>query len=80
VDYEFFDDISNDLGQDNVPANIFPAIVRVMVEWVDTLTDAGCGPEHDLETAQCLADAIKKLADCQRRCIESALMTRGESQ
>ena len=36
-----------------------------MVEWFEAIRGVD-GPELDLETAQCLADALKVLADCQK--------------
>jgi hypothetical protein len=76
--YEYFDNISRDFGSDHVPDQIFPVIVRMMVEWVEAIR--GISPELDLETAQCLADAVKDLTDCQRRCIETALKSMGEER
>ena len=70
--YEYFDNISRDFGRDHVPHEIFPGIIRVMVEWVEA-TRGLDGPELDLETAQCLANAVKDLTGCQKRCIETAL-------
>jgi len=69
--YEYFDNISRDFGSDHVPHEIFPMIIRVMVEWVEAIR--GASAELDLETAQCLADAVKDLTGCQKRCIETAL-------
>jgi hypothetical protein len=43
-----------------------------MVEWVEAIRGLD-GPELDLETAQCLANAVKDLTGCQKRCIETAL-------
>jgi hypothetical protein len=53
--YEYFDKIARDFGGDgNCPSDIFPAIVRVMVEWVDSIHGMGV----DQENAETLADAI----------------------
>jgi len=70
--YEYFDNISRDFGSDHVPHQIFPVIIRVMVEWVEAIRGVD-SPELDLETAQCLTDAVKDLTDRQKRCIETAL-------
>jgi hypothetical protein len=70
--YEYFDSLSREAGTDHVPYEMFPVITRVMVEWVDAIRGLS-SPEFDLETAQCLADAVKHLTDCQKRCIETAV-------
>ena len=76
--YEYFDNISRDFGSDHVPDQIFPVIIRMMVEWVEAIR--GISPELDLETAECLADAMKHLMECQKKCIEAALKSTGEER
>jgi hypothetical protein len=73
--YEYFDKISHDFGSDHPPSEIFPAIVRVMVEWVDAIRDMD--REIDLETAETLASAVRDLTDCLKRCVQSAKGTEG---
>jgi len=51
----------------------------MMVEWVKAIRGV-IDPEIDLETAQCLAEAVKDLTDCQKRCIETALKSIGEER
>lgn len=67
--YEYLTEFTRDIGMDHVPAQIFPIIVRVMVEWAEVIrdfeieTNGGGG----VETAQALADAVSKLSDCLKR-------------
>ena len=77
--YEYFDKISREFGtyNDYVPHEIFPSIIRMMVERVEAIRG---NPELDLETAECLADAVKDLTDCQKKCIEMALKSIGEER
>jgi hypothetical protein len=70
--YEYFENLTGDVGEEHVPAEIFPLIIRVMVEWVEAVLWAN-DPECALETAQSLADAVKHLMDSQKRCIETAV-------
>ena len=77
--YEYFDNISRDFGSDHAPHQIFPVIIRMMVEWVEAIRGV-IDPEIDLETAQCLAEAVKDLTDCQKKCIETALKSIGEER
>jgi hypothetical protein len=65
--YEYFDKVSQDFGRDNCPHEIFPAIVRVMVEWVEVVR--GADPELDLDTARALASAIGELSSALRKCL-----------
>jgi hypothetical protein len=65
--YEYFDKISQDFGRDSCPHEIFPAIVRVMVEWVEVVR--GADPELDLDTAHALASAIGELSSALRKCL-----------
>jgi hypothetical protein len=66
VGYEYLDQLTRDIGMDHVPAQIFPVIVRVMVEWAEVIrefeveTEGGGG----VEMAQALADAVSKLSAC----------------
>jgi hypothetical protein len=73
--YEYFDKISYDFGSDHPPSEIFPAIVRMMIEWVDAIR--GMSREIDLETAEILASAVRDLTDCLKRCVQSAMSTEG---
>jgi hypothetical protein len=73
--YEYFDKISYDFGSDHAPSEIFPVIVRVMVEWVDAIRDMD--REIDLETAETLASAVRDLTDYLKRCVQSAKGTEG---
>jgi hypothetical protein len=68
--YEYFDQISRDFGSDHVPDEIFPVMVRVMVEWVEAVR--GMDAELDLETAQALADAVSALTGCLKKCLAQA--------
>jgi hypothetical protein len=70
--YEYFDSLSREVGTEHMPHQIFPTIVRVMVEWVEAIRGMA-EPELDLETARCLAEAVKSLTGCQQRCIQVAL-------
>jgi hypothetical protein len=63
------DDFSRDMGTEHVPHEVFPLIVQMMVDWADAIH--GC--DFDLETAECLAECIKTLADCQKRCMRNAV-------
>jgi hypothetical protein len=65
--YEFFDRISNDLGQDNTPCEVFPAIVRVMVEWVEAVRDLD--DDLDRRMARTLADAVSALSGSLQKCL-----------
>ena len=63
--YEYLDRVMQDWGTDSVPLEVFPAIVRVMVEWCDALEGCRCEPEN----AQALAAAIGELTRCLQRCL-----------
>jgi hypothetical protein len=65
--YEYLDRISQEWGKDNTPAEVFPATVRVMVEWVEAIR--GIDAECDLETVRALADAVSDLTGCLRKCL-----------
>jgi hypothetical protein len=66
--YEYFDKISQDIGRNGYcPHEIFPAIVRVMVEWVEAVR--GVNPEVDLDTARALSVAIGELRKCLAECV-----------
>jgi hypothetical protein len=59
-------DISGDTIVDHLqPHEVFPAIIRVMVEWVEDIRGL-YSPELDLETAQCLANS-KVTRSCRLR-------------
>jgi hypothetical protein len=66
--YEFFDKVSQDFGTDHCPHEIFPAIVRVMVEWVEVVR--GADPELDLDTARALASAVSELTTALRKYLD----------
>jgi len=69
--YEYLDQISQDWGSDGAtPIEVFPAMVRVMVEWVEAIN--GISAECDLETVRALADAVSDLTGCLRKCLVSA--------
>jgi hypothetical protein len=65
--YEYLDRFSRDIGTDHVPAEVFPVWVRVMVEWAEQVR--GLDAEQDLETARALADAVRDLTDCLKKCL-----------
>jgi hypothetical protein len=68
--YEYLDQISQEWGGDgNTPAEIFPVMVRVMVEWIEA-THGFCA-ESDLEDVRALADAVSDLNGCLRKCLAS---------
>ena len=71
--YEYFDRISREFGSDHVPGEIFPVMVRVMVEWVEAIS--GMDDELDLETARALADAASALTGCLWKCLPRAPST-----
>jgi hypothetical protein len=52
--YEYLDSFSQEIGRDHTPIDIFPAITRVMTEWIDVTSGLGC----DKENAQALTQAI----------------------
>ena len=63
--YEYLDDFSQQIGMDWVPIDIFPAMIRVMVEWCQATE--GC--DIDKENAQALAQAIRELTGALERCL-----------
>jgi hypothetical protein len=63
--YEYLDDFSKQIGQDRTPIDLFPAWIRVMVEWCDGIRGLGC----DKENAQALAQAIGELTRALERCL-----------
>jgi hypothetical protein len=63
--YEYLDEISQDLGSDYAPHEVFPIIVRVMIEWAEATR--GIDGEIDLQTARALANAITALSAEIRR-------------
>jgi hypothetical protein len=67
--YEYLDQLSQEWGSDNTPAEIFPAMVRVMVEWIEATH--GMYAECDLENVRALADAVSDLTGCLRKCLAS---------
>jgi hypothetical protein len=67
--YEYLDRLSNDWGTDHTPDQVFPAMVRVMIEWVDATR--GICAEGDLETVRALAGAVSDLTGCLRKCLAS---------
>ena len=71
--YEYFDDVSQTLGRDNTPHEIFPAMIRVMVEWIEATH--GHSAETDLENVRVLADAVSDLTGCLRKCLASTAVT-----
>jgi hypothetical protein len=48
--YEYFDQLTKEIGRDRTPDQIFPAMIRVMVEWVEAIR--GIDAECDLETVR----------------------------
>jgi hypothetical protein len=68
--YEYFDRISCDFGRSMVPSEVFPPMVRVMIEWVEVHQGL---PDKDLnrENAQALADSISKLSECLRHLLRT---------
>ena len=62
--YEYLDDLSKEIGMDRTPIDVFPAWIRVMVEWCDGIRGLGC----DKENAQALAQAIGELTRALERC------------
>jgi len=77
--YEYLDQLSQEWGGDgNTPVEVFPAMVRVMVEWVEathgihgTGTPCSISAESDLEIVRALADAVSDLTGCLRECLAS---------
>jgi hypothetical protein len=67
--YEYFDQLTKEIGRDRTPDQIFPAMIRVMVEWVEAIR--GIDAECDLETVRALADAVSDLTGCLRKCLVS---------
>jgi hypothetical protein len=63
--YEYLDGFSQEIGQDRTPIDVFPAMVRVMVEWCDGIRGLGC----DKENAQALAHAVSELTRALERCL-----------
>jgi hypothetical protein len=76
--YEYFDRISRDFGTDHVPGEIFPVMVRVMVEWAEAVRSISA--ECDLETVGTLADAVSNLTGCLRKCLASPAVQHEEKQ
>ena len=68
--YEYLDEISQEWGLDSTPHEVFPAMIRVMVEWVEAVH--GISAEIDLENVRALADAVSNLTGCLRKCLASA--------
>jgi hypothetical protein len=64
--YEYLNQISCELGQDMVPAEVFPPMVRVMIEWIEVHRDQVADKDLNRENAQVLADSISKLSECLR--------------
>jgi hypothetical protein len=67
--YEYLDEISQEWGLDSTPPEVFPAMIRVMVEWIEA-TNGICA-EVDLENVRALADAVSNLTGCLRKCLAS---------
>jgi hypothetical protein len=67
--YEYLAEISQEWDLDSAPHEVFPAMVRVMVEWIEA-TNGICA-EVDRENVQALADAVSKLAACLEKCLAS---------
>jgi hypothetical protein len=68
--YEYLDQISQEWGSDGTtPIKVFPAMVRVMAEWVEATH--GMYAESDLENVRALADAVSDLTGCLRKCLAS---------
>jgi hypothetical protein len=75
--YEYLDRLSQEWGRDgNTPAEIFPAMVRVMVEWIEATH--GISAESDLENARALAAAVSDLTGCLRKCLTSTAVQHEE--
>jgi hypothetical protein len=75
--YEYLDQISQEWGSDGAtPIEVFPAMVRVMVEWVEAIH--GISGECDLETVRALADAVSDLSGCLRKCLASTAVQHEE--
>ena len=70
--YEYFEQLTQDIG-DHVPAEVFPIIVRVMVEWAEVVREVenALPISSGVETAQALADAVSKLSACLNRHLAS---------
>jgi hypothetical protein len=63
--YECLDGFSQEIGQDHIPIDVFPAMTKVMVEWIDATSGSGC----DKENAQALTQAIGELTKALERCL-----------
>ena len=75
--YEYLDQISQEWGSDGAtPIEVFPAMVRVIVEWVEATH--GISAECDLETVRALADAVSDLSGYLRKCLASTAVQHEE--
>jgi hypothetical protein len=63
--YEYLDEFTKHIGQDWTPIDVFPAMIRVMVEWCE----ATCMFGIDKENAQALAQGIGELTRALERCL-----------
>src|SRR4051812_25959678 len=71
--YEYLDDLSQTWGMDSTPYEVFPAMVRVMVEWIEAAH--GLSAETDLENVRALANDVSNLTGCLGKCLASMAVT-----
>ena len=74
--YEYLDQILQDWGVDNTPVEVFPVMVRVMVEWIEATH--GLYAEGDLDNVRALADAVSNLTGCLKKCLASTAVQHEE--
>jgi hypothetical protein len=63
--YQYLDNFASEIGQQDVPLDVFPQFTRVMCEWAENT--CGYSNDGDRENAEAVEQAIADLTACLKR-------------